>query len=120
MELLLISSAFASTLAFHNTTSRYLFTLGREGLLPSRLASGHPRHGSPFRPRGRGSAFRASGVQAAAAVVVVLLFALSGADAYLGLFLLMVGPGILAVIVLQALCAVAIVVFFRRHAGERR
>jgi hypothetical protein len=57
-------------------------------------------------------------VQAATAVVVVLLFALFGADAYLGLFLLMVGPGILAVIVLQALCAVAIVVFFRRQAGD--
>jgi amino acid transporter len=108
MELLLISSAFASTLAFHNTTSRYLFTLGREGLLPRRLAAVHPRHGSPH---------VASAVQAAAAVGVVLLFALAGADPYLGLFLLMVGPGILAVIVLQALCAVAIVVFFRRHAA---
>jgi amino acid transporter len=108
MELLLITSAFASTLAFHNTTSRYLFTLGREGLLPGRLASVHPRHGSPH---------VASAVQAAAAVVVVLLFALAGADPYLGLFLLMVGPGILAVIVLQALCAVAIVVYFRRHAA---
>jgi amino acid transporter len=106
MEVLLISSAFASTLAFHNTTSRYLFTLGREGLLPRRVASVHPRHGSPY---------VASAVQATAALVVVLLFALAGADAYLGLFLLMVGPGILAVIVLQALCAVAIVVFFRRQ-----
>jgi amino acid transporter len=111
MEVLLISSAFASTLAFHSTTSRYLFTLGREGLLPRRLAAVHPRHGSPH---------VASAVQASAAVVVVLLFALAGADPYLGLFLLMVGPGILAVIVLQALCAVAIVVFFRRHAAEER
>jgi amino acid transporter len=108
MEVLLISSAFASTLAFHNTTSRYLFTLGREGLLPRRLAAVHARHGSPH---------VASAVQASVAVVVVLLFAVAGADAYLGLFLLMVGPGILAVIVLQALCAVAIVVFFRRHAA---
>jgi amino acid transporter len=108
MEVLLISSAFASTLAFHNTTSRYLFTLGREGLLPRRLARVHPAHGSPH---------VASGVQAVVAAVVVLLFALAGADPYLGLFLLMVGPGILAVIVLQALCAVAIVVYFRRHAA---
>jgi amino acid transporter len=68
----------------------------------------HARHGSPH---------VASAVQASVAVVVVLLFAVAGADAYLGLFLLMVGPGILAVIVLQALCAVAIVVFFRRHAA---
>jgi amino acid transporter len=109
MEVLLISSAFASTLAFHNTASRYLFTLGREGLLPHRLAAVHPRHGSPY---------VASGVQAVVAVVVVLLFVLAGADPYLGLFLLMVGPGILAVIVLQALCAVAVVIFFRRHAGH--
>ncbi|UOY02678.1 APC family permease [Blastococcus sp. PRF04-17] len=109
MEILLITSAFASTLAFHNTASRYLFTLGREGLLPQRLAGVHPKHGSPY---------LASGFQAALAVVVAGLFVLAGADPYLGLFLLMVGPGILAVIVLQALCAVAIVVFFRRHAGD--
>lgn len=111
MELLLISSAFASTLAFHNTASRYFFTLGREGLLPRRLASVHPVHGSPH---------IASALQATIAVVVVLLFALGGADPYLGLFLLMTGPGVLAVIVLQALCAVAIVVYFRRQARDER
>lgn len=111
MELLLITSAFASTLAFHNTASRYFFTLGRETLLPRRLAAVHPVHGSPH---------VASAVQAAIGVVVVTLFALAGADPYLGLFLIMVAPGVLAVIVLQALCAVAIVVYFRRHAaGER-
>lgn len=108
MEVLLISSAFASTLAFHNTASRYFFTLGREGLLPRRLAAVHPVHGSPY---------VASGVQVAIAVVIAALFAVSGADPYLGLFLLMVAPGVLAVIVLQALCAAAIVVFFRRQAG---
>jgi amino acid transporter len=111
MEVLLVSSAFASTLAFHNTASRYFFTLGRETLLPRRLAAVHPVHGSPY---------VASAVQAGIGVVIVTLFALGGADPYLGLFLLMVAPGVLAVIVLQALCAVAIVVYFRRHAtGEQ-
>ncbi|MBB3086621.1 APC family permease [Geodermatophilus sabuli] len=109
MEVLLVTSAFASTLAFHNTASRYFFTLGREGLLPRRLAAVHPVHGSPY---------VASGVQATIAVLVVVVFAAFGADPYLSLFLLMVAPGVLAVIVLQALCAVAIVVYFRRHAGE--
>jgi amino acid transporter len=104
MEILLISSAFASTLAFHNTTARYLFTLGRERLLPAPLATVHPRHGSPW---------ISSGVQATLALVIVGIFALSGADPYLQLFLLMVAPGILAVIVLQALCVIAVVVFFR-------
>jgi amino acid transporter len=109
MELLVISSAFASTLAFHSTTSRYLFTLGREGLLPQPLAAVHPRHGSPW---------TASATQAVIAAVILALFALGGADPYLQVFLLMVSPGILAVIVLQALCAVAILIFFRRT-GQR-
>jgi len=107
MEVLLVTSAFASTLAFHNTASRYFFTLGREGLLPRRLAAVHPVHGSPY---------VASAVQAAIAVLIVALFAVFDADPYLSLFLLMVAPGVLAVIVLQALCAVAIVVYFRRQA----
>ncbi|MGY1680576.1 APC family permease [Geodermatophilus sp. SYSU D01176] len=111
MEVLLISSAFASTLAFHNTASRYFFTLGREGLLPRRLAAVHPVHGSPY---------VASGVQVVIAVVIAALFAVFGADPYLGLFLLVVAPGVLAVIVLQALCAAAIVVFFRRQARTGR
>lgn len=108
MEVLLVTSAFASTLAFHNTASRYFFTLGRETLLPRRLAAVHPVHGSPY---------VASALQASLGLVVVVLFALAGSDPYLGLFLLMVAPGVLAVIVLQALCAVAIVVYFRRHAS---
>jgi amino acid transporter len=109
MEMLLITSAFASILAFHNTAARYLFNLGREGLLPARLASVHPRHGSPW---------MASGVQAAAAIVLVAAFALAGADPYLDLFLWLSSPGIVAVTLLQALCAVAIAVYFRRHPAE--
>lgn len=106
MEVLLITSAFASTLAFHNTASRYMFTLSREGLLPPALSKVHNRHHSPY---------LASATQSAAALLVVLLFVVAGADPYLQLFLLMVAPGILAVIALQALTSVAIVVFFRRH-----
>ena len=106
MEILLITSAFASTLAFHNTTSRYVFTLSREGLLPPALSRVHGRHASPH---------LASGAQAAASLVVVLLFIVAGADPYLQLFLLMVAPGILAIILLQAMTSVAIVVFFRKQ-----
>lgn len=106
MEILLVSSAFASTLAFHNTTARYVFTLARESVLPARLANVHPTHGSPS---------TASLLQALVAAVVLIAFAIAGADAYLEVFLLLVAPGVLAVIVLQALCAIAIVVYFRRY-----
>ncbi|EYT47792.1 amino acid transporter, partial [Dietzia sp. UCD-THP] len=46
-EILIVISAFASALAFHNTAIRYLHTLGREGMLPTKLARVHPTHGSP-------------------------------------------------------------------------
>lgn len=105
-EILLITSAFASILAFHNTATRYIFALGREGLLPRRLAKVHPKYGSPY---------IASNAQAALAAVLIVVCAALGADPYLQVYLLMAAPGVLAVVVLQAMCAIAIVVFFQRH-----
>lgn len=105
-EILLVSSAFASVLAFHNTATRYIFALGRERLLPKALAKVHPVHRSPY---------VASRVQAIFACIALIAFIVVGADPYLEVFLLMVAPGVLAVVVLQALCSVAIVVFFNHH-----
>lgn len=110
MEILLVTSAFASTLAFHNTASRYMFTLSREKMLPSFLSRVHPKHHSPF---------AASGFQSALGLVIVLVFALIGADPYLQLFLLLVAPGVLTVIVLQAITSLAIILYFNRD-GNRQ
>ena len=106
LELLLVTSAFASTLAFHNTASRYLFTLSRESLLPTTLARVHPQHGSPF---------VASGLQCALAGISLGLFVVADADPYIQVFLVMVAPGILTVVVLQAMCSLAILVYFARR-----
>jgi amino acid transporter len=38
MEILIVTGSFACTLAFYNTSARYLFALGREGVLPGALA----------------------------------------------------------------------------------
>jgi len=106
MEVLLVTSAFASVLAFHNTASRYMFALGRERMLPSVLAKPHHRHTSPY---------IASWVMTIVSLVLIVLFALLQADPYLQVFLLGVAPGVIAIIVLQSLCAVAIVVYFNHH-----
>lgn len=106
MELLLISSAFASILAFHNTSARYMFTLARERMLPSVLASVHPQHRSPY---------VASLTQAGLGALFLVVFAAMGADPYLQMFLLLVAPGVLSVIVLQAVCSLSIAVYFRRE-----
>ena len=110
MEVLLVTSAFASTLAFHNTASRYMFTLSREKMLPSFLSRVHPKHHSPF---------AASGFQSALGLVIVLVFAIIGADPNLQLFLLLVAPGVLTVIVLQAITSLAIILYFNRD-GNRQ
>jgi len=38
MEILIVTGSFACTMSFYNTAARYLFALGREGVLPAALA----------------------------------------------------------------------------------
>jgi amino acid transporter len=71
MNGLLIISLLACSLSIHSTLCRYLFALGREGLLWRRLGHVHASHGSP----------QVAGViQSVAAALVVVACALSGAD----------------------------------------
>lgn len=106
MEILVITSTFASSLAFHNTASRYIFTLGREGLFPAIFGKVDAANGSPV---------VAGFTLSALGLVAVLVFRWFGADPYLHLFLFLVAPGILAVIVLQMLCSLAVLRYFRAN-----
>jgi len=47
-QVLIITGSFACTLAFWNTSCRYLFAMGREGILPRVLGRTHAKHKSPF------------------------------------------------------------------------
>jgi amino acid transporter len=49
VSVLLITSSFALVLASHNITSRYLYNLSADGVLPRNLSQVHRRHGSPHR-----------------------------------------------------------------------
>jgi amino acid transporter len=106
MAVFLCTSVFASMLALHNAAARYMFALGREGLLPRRLGRLHPRRFAPS---------TASLTQTAVTVLVAGAFALAGLDPYLNLATSMIGVGTLGVVALQAAAAVAIVAFFRRR-----
>src|SRR5215212_4820108 len=44
MEILIVTGSFACTMSFYNTGARYLFALGREGVLPASLAHTSKRH----------------------------------------------------------------------------
>jgi amino acid transporter len=108
MSLLFISSVFAALLAFHNAVARYLFALGREGLVPAQLGRTHHVHLSPH---------VGSVSQSALAVVVVLLFVVTGQDPVLALFTWLTQLGTLAIIVLMALASFAIAAFFVSNPG---
>jgi amino acid transporter len=109
MGILLCTSLFASLLAIHNAANRYMFVLGRDGVLPAALGSVHRRRRSPH---------RASLTQTACTVVVVGVFAIAGLDPYVNLATAMTGLGTLGIILLQASAAAAVIGFFRRRSDR--
>ncbi len=118
MSILIMTSAFACGMAFHNTASRYLYSLARDGVLPQRLSHTHTRYKSPH---------VASMAQALVAALLVGLFAyFTGTDdpttqAYLGVYTLLAVLGTLLLLILQATVSVAIIIYFQqKKLPERR
>lgn len=109
MMVLLLVSLFAAMLAFHNSATRYLFSLGRARVLPHALA----RTGANGTPKTAGL------VQASFAAIMAVIFFVSGADPIVTLVPAMLGFGTLAVLILQGLAALSIVVYFRRKGDPR-
>jgi len=111
MRALLLSSIFACLLAFHNTITRYLYALGREGLLWGFLAGIHPRFQSPY---------KASYAQTGCAVVGVLGSVLIGADPLTVIFSWTSAFATIGIVGLQFLVSAAVIVFFRRSGLDKR
>lgn len=115
MSWLILTSAFACGMAFHNTCARYLYSLGREGILPSKLGKTHATYKSPY---------VASLTQSAIAAIIILLFVvfMGAADptrqAYLGLYGLMALLGTMMVMIAQAVVSLAIIQYFRAKHPE--
>jgi amino acid transporter len=111
-EVLAITSSFACALTFFNTSSRYLYALGRERVLPVSIARTHPRHGSPH-------------VAAMVVTGFVALYCLGFVldDASTGAALLKLGTyspllGVLGILFVQGVCSVAVVRFFLTEARD--
>ncbi|MFV0457164.1 MAG: APC family permease [Actinomycetales bacterium] len=105
MQVLIVTSFIACLISFHNACARYLFSLGRSGLLPRYLDRVHPRHRSPM-----AASFTLTGLCLAAILVALTL----SWDPYLDLGLKPYASGVLAIVAAQALCAIAVVAFFSR------
>ncbi|MEU6594019.1 APC family permease [Streptomyces sp. NPDC046881] len=114
MQWLMITGSLACGMAFHNCAARYLYALGREGVLPSlrdTIGRTHARHGSPH---------LAGLVQTAVSAVLIGGFWAAGKDPYTGTYVLLAILGTMAILVVQAVCSFAVLVYFRSHHPESR
>ena len=112
---LLVVSLFAAQLAFHNSAARYLFALGRARILPRWFAATN-KNGVPA---------RALVVNLLFGIVIAGIFALTELSMaeppppVVTLVPVGIGFGTLAVMIVQAIAALAVVVHFRRKGDPR-
>ncbi|WP_249674791.1 APC family permease [Pseudomonas abieticivorans] len=109
LEVLVVASWFASVLAFHNATARYLAAMASDGLVPRKLAFLHPRFGSPW---------VASITMTCLALAVTCIFIAANGDPYLDLYVLGSAPAVIGIPALEVLASLAILAFFRRSGME--
>jgi amino acid transporter len=112
----IITGSFACGMAFHNTTARYMYSLGRERVLPRALGRTHKRFHSPH---------IASTTQSVIAALIMGAFALfatvdpkAGAAqsvGYIQVYGLMAVMGVVSILAIQALVSIAIFSYFRTH-----
>ena len=107
MKWLVVSSLFAGLLAFQNANARYVFALGRAGVLPSSLgrtnASGAPQGGVI--------------VTSVLAIAVIALFAIQGLDPIMNLFFWMSAITAIAIMLVEILVSLAVIRFFMKNPG---
>jgi amino acid transporter len=110
MQIFFLTSVLASLVALHNATTRYLQTMGTQGTMPKFLGALHPRYQGPA---------RASEALSILTAVLVAVFALVGADPYLGIYTSLGGLFTVGIVFMQGAVAVTVVVFFRRRHDKR-
>ncbi|NRQ40281.1 APC family permease [Nonomuraea sp. NN258] len=109
-RVLFVTSVFAAMIAFHNTTSRYFFALGRDGVLPAVFSRTGAGNGAP----------RAGSIaQTVLGLAVIALYAVMGWDPLVQLFFYGGTFGGLGVLLLIFVTSIAVIAFFlRRPSGE--
>ncbi|MEW9532582.1 APC family permease [Microbispora sp. NPDC049125] len=109
-SVLFVTSSIACMIAFHNTTARYIFALGRENVLPSVFGRTSARTAAPI---------AGSVLQTVLGLIVIVIYAISGADPVTKLFFTFGGFGGLGLLILLTVTSIAVIVFFTRNpSGE--
>jgi amino acid transporter len=110
VSFLLLTSLFAAYLAFHQAAARYMYALGREGLLPRTLGRTSAKTGAPY------VAIR---VNLALQVVLTAVFIATDQDPYLAVGAGLIGLGTICLIALQGAASFSVAAFFWRRPDRR-
>ncbi len=106
---LLLTSVIAAMISYHGSAARYVFSLGREGVLPAAFGRTLPKTGAPV---------WGSLSQTIIGLIVIIGYALSGADPLVNLFFWLGTTGGFGVLLLLAATSAAVIGYFRRKGGE--
>lgn len=101
---LIITSIFAADLAIHNVTTRYMYSLSRDGILPRFFGVAHPRHRSPHR-----TSLLNSGVYLTCTATLIVI-GLTGEQIYAWF----AGMAAFGLICAMTITSLATIVYFRR------
>jgi amino acid transporter len=103
---LFLTSLIAAMISFHNIISRYMFSLGREGVLPRVFGRTVPGTGAPK---------NGSLAQSAVGLAVIVLYAIMGWDPLVQLFFWGGTGGGLGVLLLVTITSFAVIGYFARN-----
>jgi amino acid transporter len=102
---LLTTSTFAAALAIQTILSRYLFSLGRDGVLPRKLGEPNAKHGSPMY----------AAIAASTATLAILLLPAFGIIDPSNAFATLLALGTYCLVLLYFGTSIAVAVFFARR-----
>ncbi|HEX3593076.1 MAG TPA: APC family permease [Pseudonocardiaceae bacterium] len=106
---LLLTSVIAAMISYHTSASRYVFSLGREGVLPSGFGRTLPKTGAPL---------WGSVSQTIIGFIVIVSYALAGLDPLVNLFFWLGTTGGFGVLLLLTATSAAVIGYFRKQGGE--
>ncbi|SAK87420.1 amino acid permease [Caballeronia hypogeia] len=107
MGVLMITSLLAALISFHNTVSRYFFSLAREGVIWKGLARTHPTQQTPY---------VASSLQTICALIVLAVCGFKGIDPLLGVLPWSSVVASVGIVAVQGFASIAVLGFFWKNA----
>ena len=107
---IVLTSLFAATLAFQNSAARYLFSMGRAGVLPKALDRTNKQQ-SPV--------VATTLVSILGLIIIGIAIALNW-DPFLNVFYWFSAVSVIAIVLTEILVSISVIVYFRRTKEDRR